>query len=255
MENTGFVLINLLPYRQKIKSDKLKILYVFLGLFVAVGFGLVTLGYTYVSLQLDNQELKNLYITKENKKLDEQIAEISTLKNDIRDTLAKRQVVESLQTDRSDGVKIMNELSNQLPEGSLLRTVKKMDDRLIITGQTQSSTKVSNYVTDLEKTDVFEKSNIIEVKTIYVKPNGQILSPNGPNSQKLRIGADDVRINEFTIELKMKKLPPIDLMKESGFEDKKEKSVKKDALQSAKDAVANKAKSVVQPDKKSKHAE
>jgi len=129
-ENTGFVLINLLPYRQKIRSEKIRELSIFLGVFAFAALSVVGLTYASYSYSLDDQQLVNRYLERENKKLDQDISEIANLKEEIRTTLAKRQVVESLQVDRSEAVLVMNELANRLPEGSLIKSIKRFDQKI-----------------------------------------------------------------------------------------------------------------------------
>jgi len=65
-----------------------------------------------------------------------------------------------------------------------------------VVGQTQSSNRVSNYVSELEKTDIIAKASIIEVKTVLVRP--QV-------SSKTTLRGDDIRINEFSVELVLRK--------------------------------------------------
>lgn len=194
--NKGYVLINLMPYREKIKSTKIRKLNIlltgFAGLAAVFVFGL----YSLVSLETDFQLQRNEFIVNENKKLDSDIKEILTLKDDIKQTLEKRKVVEDLQVDRSDGVNILNLISSQLPEGASLRSIKQVESKINIIGLTQSNNKVSNYMTNLESTSFFTNANLIEIKAIQ--------NPN-QNGKKLAAKvADDLTISEFNMEVTVK---------------------------------------------------
>jgi type IV pilus assembly protein PilN len=159
-----------------------------------------------LSLKVDGQLARNDFIVKENKKLDEDIKEISNLKEEIKQTLAKRKVVEDLQVDRSDVVNILNILSNQLPDGSSLKSVKQVGSKVTIIGMTQSNNKVSNYMTNLESSQFFTAATLIEIKAIA--------NPSKKLNAKV---ADDQTYSEFTIEVNLKpKAIPVDPNEKKG---------------------------------------
>lgn len=203
MENKGFIVVNLLPYREKIKKDKLRQFGLLMALFVVAAGAVIFTGHTYLSIRQSEQESRNSYIENENKKLDDQIKEIANLKDEIKDTLAKRKVVEDLQTTRSDTVAILNEISKQLPEGMVLKEVKeeekdnngKKKTKITINGLTQSNAKVSNYMSNLENTSIFENSQLVEVK---------LLPPATGTVGKQQKVSSDVRTSEFTLTIDLK---------------------------------------------------
>src|SRR5579875_673091 len=116
MENNGFIFVNLLPYRDEQKAVKVKKFTAIVSSFAVVGIALIGVGHFTLSVQLENQESRNTFIESENKKLDSTITSISSLREEIKLTLAKRKVVETLQTNRADGVNIINEIANNLPD-------------------------------------------------------------------------------------------------------------------------------------------
>ncbi len=166
MENKGYIVINLLPYREKIKKQKIQQFLGIVVLFAVAAFGVVLAGSGYLSVQESNQTARNTFMEKQNAELDEQIVEIGTLKETIAETLAKRRVVESLQVNRSDGVNILNELSIQMPEGIKLSSVTQSGNKITIVGNTSSNSKISTYMTALEDTPVFKDAQILEIKKI-----------------------------------------------------------------------------------------
>ena len=58
-------------------------------------------------------------------KLDEQIKEIDKLRDQIQAVLARKQVVETLQANRSEAVHLLDQLVRQLPDGIYLKSVKQ----------------------------------------------------------------------------------------------------------------------------------
>ena len=204
----GYVFVNLLPYREKNKKEKIQNITAYLFMYALISITLIFLTYTYYSLEIDNQKDRNNYIEKENKKLDDKIKEIADLKDNIKQTLEKRKVVEVLQVNRRDAVNLFNNIANVLPEGTSLKTLVQKEedgrDKITITGVTQSNNKVSEYMTALEKSG-YVNPYLVETRAIQStkKQGGKII--------------DDISYNEFTIFVYLPKYEIEDTsMKKSG---------------------------------------
>ena len=193
MENKGFIVINLLPYREKIKKEKLKGFGILICGFALAAGAIILSGSTYLGIKIDEQNERNKYVETQNKKLDDQIKEIAGLKDEIKDTLAKRQVVENLQVNRSDAVNILNELSKQLPEGVILKTVKQTNNKISITGTTQANSKIANYMNNLDVTPIFENPQITEIKLVNV----QVVQTAAKGGRK--VSEDTAKESDFLI--------------------------------------------------------
>ena len=187
----GYVFVNLLPYREKNKKEKLKKVITYLSMFAIVAVTLLVVAYSFVSYQIDGQKDRNTYVSKENKILDDKIKEIVELKEAIKQTLEKRKVVEVLQLNRSDAVNLLNNLSILLPEGTSIKSVlqKQEDnkDKITIVGITQSNNKVSAYMTALEMAG-YVNPTLVETKAVQ----------NASKKANARV-IDDTLYNEFTI--------------------------------------------------------
>ena len=68
---------------------------------------------------------RNTYLTKEIAKLDKQIDEIKKLKEQTAALLARKRVVETLQSNRTEAVHLLDQLVRQLPDGLYLKQVKQ----------------------------------------------------------------------------------------------------------------------------------
>lgn len=64
-------------------------------------------------------------------KLDAEIAEIQTLREQIDALLARKQVIESLQVSRSETVQLFNELAARMPSGAYLRSLKQTGRKIV----------------------------------------------------------------------------------------------------------------------------
>ena len=109
------VRINLLPHReQKRHARQRQFISMAIGLAV-LGIAVVGLVHVVIAARIDNQGSRNKLLQEEIAKLDEQIKEIDRLRDQIQAVLARKQVVETLQANRSEAVHLLDQLVRQLP--------------------------------------------------------------------------------------------------------------------------------------------
>ena len=99
-------------------------------------------------------------------KLDKQIDEIQKLKEQTAALLARKRVVETLQSNRSEAVHLLDQLVRQLPDGVYLKAVKQTGDPVNITGFTQSKARVSTLMRNLEASPWLENPSLVEIKAV-----------------------------------------------------------------------------------------
>ena len=114
------------------------------------------------------QEVKNDFLKKEIAVLDKQLEEIKRLKEQTQALLARKQVIESLQRDRAEAVRLLSELTKQMPEGVYLKSMKQEGQKVSIGGYAQSNARVSTLMRNLEASPWLEKPNLIEIKAADV---------------------------------------------------------------------------------------
>ena len=71
--------------------------------------------------QIETQQSRNKLLKDEIAKLDEQIKEIDKLREQTQALLSRKQVVETLQTNRTEAVHLLDQMVRQLPDGVYLR--------------------------------------------------------------------------------------------------------------------------------------
>ena len=107
-----------------------------------------------VKLQMNSaieyQNSRNQYLKDEISKLDKQIAEILDLEQQKQRLLARMQVIEQLERSRAEIVHLFDQIVKTLPDGIYLTQIKQNDRKIQIQGVTQSSTRVSNYMRNLD---------------------------------------------------------------------------------------------------------
>lgn len=180
--------INLLPHRAE-KRRRRKIQFgVLSGLSFALGVLVVGLGYGYLSARIFYQDQRNNYLNGEIAKLDKQIEEIKRLRQQVKALLARKDVVEKLQSTRADVVHLMDQMLRILPQGVYLKTLRQVGDNVSITGYAQSSARVSTLMRAIDESPWLESPQLIEVQANVV---------------------NKVRTNEFSMNFKISKAPAV----------------------------------------------
>lgn len=181
--------INLLPHREEKRKQRKAAFLRLLVLAAVMGLALVLAAGGFFAAQIANQTQRNEFIKAENTKLDAQIKEIATLKQEIDALKARQQAVEDLQSDRNQPVYLMDELVKQVPEGIYLRSFKQDGQRVVLNGYAQSNERVSELLRNLGNNSPWlERPDLIEIRSSSA---GQ--------------GKDAKRVFEFTVNVGIKR--------------------------------------------------
>jgi type IV pilus assembly protein PilN len=165
--------INLLPHREARRERQKKLFWFFTGLSLVAGAMLVGVVWTILQGYIATQNERNQFITAENRKLDNQIKEIATLRQEIDALRARQRAVEDLQADRNQPVYMMAELTRQTPEGIYLRAIKQEGAKVNVAGWAASNERVSEYLRNLQNNSPFiERPELIEIKVAGQQPAG-----------------------------------------------------------------------------------
>jgi type IV pilus assembly protein PilN len=172
--------INLLPHREIRRKRQQQQFLITLGVVAAIGIAIGVAGHASLSNTYETQLSRNAYLTEEIKKVDKEIEDIKKLREMTAALLARKKVVETLQSNRAEVVHLLEDLARQLPDGMYLRGVKQEGSRVTINGYTQSQARVSTLMRNLEASQHLEQANLIEIKAV----------PQG-----------NTRVNEFTLNV------------------------------------------------------
>ena len=178
------VRVNLLPHReQKRQARQRQFVSMAVGLAV-LGIAIVGLVHVVIAARIENQNGRNALLTTEIAKLDEQIKEIDKLREQTQALLARKQIVETLQSNRTEAVHLLDQLVRQLPDGLYLKSVKQVGARVTLTGYAQSNARVSTLMRSIESSPWLASPELIEIKSVPL---------------------DKQKVNEFTLSLQMKR--------------------------------------------------
>jgi type IV pilus assembly protein PilN len=158
--------INLLPHREEKRKQRKAAFLRMLVLSAAIGVaGVVAVG-GFFATKIATQNQRNEFIKAENAKLDKQIKEIATLKQEIDALKARQQAVEDLQSDRNQPIYLMDELVKQVPEGVYLRSFKQENQRVVLHGYAQSNERVSELLRNLSNHSPWlERPDLVEIRS------------------------------------------------------------------------------------------
>lgn len=160
--------INLLPHRQLRRAQQQRLFAVLAVAAAGLGLAVVVIAQVQLINAKNAQDRRNAFLRAEIVKLDKQIAEIKQLREKTQGLLARKNVVESLQGNRTEAVHLFDELARRLPEGLYLKSVKQTGDSLALSGYAQSSARVSTYMRALDETALFQDPSLVEVKAAQI---------------------------------------------------------------------------------------
>ena len=178
------VRINLLPHReQKRQARQRQFVSLAIGLAV-LAMAVIGLVHVIIAARIENQNSRNALLKTEIAKLDEQIKEIDKLREQTQALLARKQIVETLQANRTEAVHALDQLVRQLPDGLYLRSVKQVGAKVTLIGYAQSNARVSTLMRNIESSPWLGSPELVEIKSVAL---------------------DKQKVNEFTLNLQMKR--------------------------------------------------
>ncbi len=160
--------VNLLPHRAERRKARQLQFIIFSGISLVLGAVLVGFVHVAISTEIDYQERRNNYLKQEISVLDKQILEIKKLREQTEALLARKTVVENLQSTRSDVVHLMDQMLRILPDGVYLRTLKQNGYKISVDGYAQSSARVSTLMRSIQDSPWLDTPTLIEVHAVTV---------------------------------------------------------------------------------------
>lgn len=160
--------INLLPHREERRKALRQQFYALSALMAALALFIWFVGYSLIEAMSEHQAEKNRLLKSEIAVLDKQIEEIKKLKEQTESLLQRKQVIESLQANRTETVHLFNELARQLPAGVYLKSIKQEGQKITLIGYAQSNARVSTLMHNLDESPILERPVLIEIKAAQV---------------------------------------------------------------------------------------
>ena len=199
--------INLLPHRQIKRAERQRQFNLMLVATIVAAGAFVFMGWSFIDSRIQNQQSRNARLEKASAELDKQIEEIKDLKDQINAVLERKQIVENLQTNRSQAVVILDEISRQLPEGTYIKSIKQQGSTISLQGVADTNARVASLVSNFSASEWVTSPNLIEIKAITI---------------------NNIKSNEFlmTVKLKAPQTPDADNMQDEKPQKKSKKGGK-----------------------------
>jgi len=182
--------INLLPWRETERKRRRQEFFFSLGAAVATAALVTLVGRWHMSSAISHQRERNAFLEAEIKVLDEKIEEILGLEAQKRALLARMEIIETLQRSRPEIVHVFDELVQTLPDGVYLASVRQTGGRIELQGITQSSTRVSAFMRNVDNSQWLADPGlkVVETKgknasrganfTLFVNQRSQVADPD-----------------------------------------------------------------------------
>jgi type IV pilus assembly protein PilN len=179
--------VNLLPHREEARKRRQQQFGVLAGISLVIALLVAGAVWLFLDQQVSQQQANVAYMKGEIAKLDKQIEEIRKIREETASLLAKKQVVEGLQSNRSEPVQLLDQLLRQLPEGVYLKAIKQVGPKVNLSGYAQSNARVSTLMRNLGASPYLENPELVEIKAVP--------SPDKSGN----------RVNEFNMNISIKR--------------------------------------------------
>ena len=143
------ILINLLPHREIANKRRKEVFQ--MAMFGALLAGLLAAAVVFSIYQalIDSQQERNSYLKSEISQLDNQIKDIKGLEEEINSLKARQKSVEDLQADRNLPVYLLSDITQLLPEGVYITSMKQTGLNVEVKGSAQSNERVSEVLRNI----------------------------------------------------------------------------------------------------------
>lgn len=143
------ILINLLPHREIANKRRKEVFQ--MAMFGALLAGLLAAAVVFSIYQalIGSQQERNSYLKSEISQLDNQIKDIQGLEEEINSLKARQKSVEDLQADRNLPIYLFSDITQLLPEGVYITSMKQTGLNVEVKGSAQSNERVSEVLRNI----------------------------------------------------------------------------------------------------------
>jgi len=159
--------INLLPWRAERRKIRQREFFMQLGAAALAAVGVMFLWWFWMDMRLDNQNDRNAYLQDQIKQVDARLAKIQDLEKVRAQLLARKQIIEQLQANRSQMVHLFDELVKTVPGSVRLTSIKQAGDHMVLAGVAQSNASVADYMRNIETSPWMGQSDLSKTENSH----------------------------------------------------------------------------------------
>lgn len=161
--------LNLLPWREMRRREQdRQLLTLAIGAWALMAL-IVFYAHLHVAGLIEHQNRRNDFLKQEIAKVEKQIKEVNEIKKRREALIARMNVIQQLQADRTRIVRIFDELVHSVPEGVQLTSLKHNGSSMALTGVAQSNARVSALMRNFDAAEWFADP---ELRVINVRRRG-----------------------------------------------------------------------------------
>lgn len=155
--------INLRAWREELAAERQKQFIVNLVAAALFAVAVVFLIGFYIDMQADRQKTRNNFLTQEIGKLDKQLADIQTLREQRARLINRLNAIQELQGTRPLIVRSFDEMVRVLPDGVHYLSLKRSGDTINLAGMAEKSDDVSSLMRHIYASIWFGEPNLSTV--------------------------------------------------------------------------------------------
>jgi len=159
--------INLLPWRAGRRKQREREFFMQLGAAFVAGILCVLVWSFWMGMRIDNQNERNAYLQGEIKQVDVKIAKINDLEKVRSRLLARKQIIEQLQANRSQMVHLFDELVKTIPASARLTALKQSGQSMTLRGVAQSNASVADYMRNIEASPWMGRADLSKTENTH----------------------------------------------------------------------------------------
>jgi type IV pilus assembly protein PilN len=155
--------VNLLPWRDIARQRAKQKFGIQAFIALAVAALLVFIAYKIIQDYQQQQRARNQFLTSQITILDAQIAEIQDINKKKDDITNRMKLIQSLHQDRNTAIRVINELSQRVPDGVHILELEKRGNQLSMRGRSVSNNRVSEFLRAMTESETFTNPILREI--------------------------------------------------------------------------------------------
>ncbi len=157
--------INLLPWRQELRKEQQRQFLTIMIMSLALMVLIILATHLQINRMISTQESRNNLLSSVIKDVDTQLSEIKNLESEKQRLLDRMKIIQQLQRDRPEVVRLFDDLARTVPNGIYLQQVKQQTKGLSIEGLAQSNARVSSFMRNLEGSKSMANPSLSVIKS------------------------------------------------------------------------------------------
>lgn len=170
--------INLMPWREARRKQLQKDFLSKIGLSALVAAGVCVVCALAAGALISGEKDRIQYLKTHITAAEKDIEQIKNLEKKREQMLGRKNVIEKLQADRDQLPHLMYELATNAVDGVTVTSVNYKNKALTVEGKSTSNSSVASYINNLEKSEWFDKPEIIIIQNQETAPAQNKSSPS-----------------------------------------------------------------------------